>query len=172
LEVPEARAAAVLSNVRAVQRAATKLVDIDYDVTGSSAPVAVTLKVSCDGGVTRTVPVTSATCAVGASVTAASNPRITWDGGVDWNGQNSSQMRFRVGVNEMPVGFVSVAGGMMPAALSLGAFSIRPFYLGQYAVRWGEFQEVRSWAATHGYDIGSAGAGAGSNYPVTGVTWY
>lgn len=31
---------------------------------------------------------------------------------------------------------------------------------------------MRTYAAANGYDIGSAGAGRGTDYPVTNVSWY
>ena len=158
-----------VSNVRAAQRAGTKLVDIDYDIAGATDLVTVTLQVSPDGGATWAVPVTSATGAVGYSVTARSNLRITWNAGVDWNGQYSTSMRFRVAADEL---FVPVSGGTLPSSSPLGALSVSTFYIGKYEVQWGEFQEVRTWAAANGYDIGSVGAGNGSNYPVTDVNWY
>jgi formylglycine-generating enzyme required for sulfatase activity len=158
-----------VSNVRAAQRVGTKLVYIDYDVAGATAPVAVSLLVSPDGGATWAVPVTSATGAVGNAVTAGSNLRITWDAGVDWNGQYSTQTRFRVSVEEK---FVKVDGGTLPSTSGLGALPVSTFYIGKYEVRWDEFQTVRTWAAANGYDIGGVGAGTGSSYPVTSVNWY
>jgi formylglycine-generating enzyme required for sulfatase activity len=155
--------------VRAAQRAGTKLVDIDYDVAGATSPVEVRLQVSPDGGATWAVPVTSVTGAVGYSVTARSNLRITWNAGVDWYGQYSTQMRFRVVVYDP---FVTVVGGTLPSTSLLGAVPVSTFYIGTYEVQWGEFQAVRTWAAANGYDIGSVGAGSGSNYPVTNVSWY
>ena len=165
-----ASAQVTVSNVRAAQRAGTKLVDIDYDVAGATSPVGVSLQVSPDGGATWAVPVTSATGAVGYSVTAGSNLRITWDAGVDWYGQYSTQMRFRVVVEDEL--FVPVSGGTLPSSSPLGALSVSTFYIGKYEVQWGEFQAVRTWAAANGYDIGSVGAGNGSRYPVTDVNWY
>ena len=71
-----------------------------------------------------------------------------------------------------PENFILVAGGTLPSSSPLGAVSVQTFYIGKYEIQWGEFQAVRTWAAANGYDIGGAGAGNGSNYPVTDVTWY
>jgi hypothetical protein len=49
LLAPVASAQLAAGNVRPVQRADSKLVDIDYDVTGTSAPVSVSLQGSADG---------------------------------------------------------------------------------------------------------------------------
>ncbi len=166
-------AAPTVTNVRAAQRAGTKLVDVDYDLAGASGTVNAFLRVSMDVGVTWTVPVTSATGAVGA-VTGGTDKRITWDAGVDWNGQYTTQMRFRVLVDDLvaPTDFVTVMAGTLPVSSPLGAVAVGTFYVGKYEVQWGEFQTVRTWAASNGYDIGAVGAGTGSNYPVTNVSWY
>jgi formylglycine-generating enzyme required for sulfatase activity len=166
-------AAPSVTNVRAAQRAGTKLVDVDYDLAGASGTVNAFLRVSSDAGVTWTVPVTSATGAVGA-VTGGTDKRITWNAGVDWNGQYTTQMRFRVLVDDLvaPTDFVTVMAGTLPVSSPMGAVPVGTFYIGKYEVQWGEFQTVRTWAAANGYDIGAVGAGTGSNYPVTNVSWY
>jgi hypothetical protein len=59
-----------VSNLTASQRTGTKLVDITYDLAAPGfGAVAVNLEASSDGGATWTVPVTSATGAVGGIVT-------------------------------------------------------------------------------------------------------
>ena len=59
LLLPLARATdPVVSNISAVQRAGTKLVDITYDVTADTSTVAVTLAISSNGSTTsREAPV-------------------------------------------------------------------------------------------------------------------
>jgi len=91
------QAAPIVSNLTAAQRAGTKLVDITYDLAAPGfGSVAVTLEASSDGGATWTVPVASATGAVGGSVTPGTGKVIVWNAGVDWLGNYSTQMRFRV----------------------------------------------------------------------------
>jgi formylglycine-generating enzyme required for sulfatase activity len=69
--------------------------------------------------------------------------------------------------------FVKVEGGTLPDSSALGAVAVSTFYIGKYEVRWREFQAVRDWGvANKGYDLQGVGAGSGSNYPVTNVTWY
>jgi formylglycine-generating enzyme required for sulfatase activity len=47
------------------------------------------------------------------------------------------------------------------------------FYIGKTEVTWGEWKEVRTWAAANGYtDLANVGQGVGDNYPVTHVNWY
>ncbi len=72
----------------------------------------------------------------------------------------------------LPAGFVKVDEGALPSSSDLGAVAVGTYYLGKYEVQWGEFQEVRTWAAAYEYDIRNAGAGVAGNYPVTDVSWY
>ena len=74
LAAPAALAQITVGNVRAAQRAGTKLVDIDYDLTGVATPFTVWLEISADGGATWAVPATTLTGAVGANVTPGTTP--------------------------------------------------------------------------------------------------
>jgi hypothetical protein len=107
--VVSVQAAPVVSNLAAAQRAGTKLVDISYDLAAPGfGSVAVTLEASSDGGVNWTVPVASATGAVGESVAPGTGKAIVWNAGVDWLGNYSTQMRFRVVAED---GFSYIPGG-------------------------------------------------------------
>ncbi len=79
-----ALAATTVSNVRAAQRAGTKLVDIDYDITGTTGWVSVSVQVSSDAGASYAVPAVAFTGAFG-SVPAGRNRRVTCNAGADWN---------------------------------------------------------------------------------------
>jgi sulfatase modifying factor 1 len=46
------------------------------------------------------------------------------------------------------------------------------FYMGTHEVSWSLWQEVRSWAASNGYDIDSDASGKGDQHPVHSVSWY
>ena len=168
----------VVSNLSAAQRAGTKLVDISYDVTADTPTVAVSLEISSDGGVIFDVPVAAVSGDIGADIAVGTGKTVTWNAGIDWDQQVSSQTRFRViaddGVPttpELPV-FAAVAAGALPANSWAGVQRVDGFYMGKTEVTWARWQEVRSWAASNGYDIGSVGAGAGDSYPVTHVSWY
>jgi formylglycine-generating enzyme required for sulfatase activity len=170
-------AAPILENLSVAQREGTKLVDVGYDISGGTAPYTVALEVSEDSGATWTVPVSSATGDVGV-VSSAGAKSIVWDGGVDWNGQVSSTMRFRVNVEDstpaVPAGMVLVEGGTLPESSEMGAVAVDTFYIGQYEVTWEEWQTVRTEAQTEGrdYDIASVGAGCADDHPVHSVSWY
>lgn len=165
----------VVSNLTATQRPGTKLVDIRYDVTADTPTVKVTLEISGDAGVTYTIAVTSATGAVGNGVAVGSGKTITWNAGVDWDGKYNPQTRFRVVADDQqpnPSEFSWVDSGALPASSWAGAQSVNAFYMARTEVTWSDFQTVRAWASANGYDIGSVGAGKGTNRPVTNVSWY
>ena len=83
-------------------------------------------------------------------------------------------MRFKVLADDGLFGpeFIEVAAGSLPESSELGAQAVDAFYMAKTEVTWAEFQEVRTWAAANGYDIGEVGAGTGPNRSVTNVRWY
>lgn len=85
-----------VSNVRAAQRAGTRLVDITYDVAATSA-VSVSVAVSTNSGVSYDLPVSSFSGAgYGSGVTPGAGKAIVWDAGADWGGHYSDAMRVKV----------------------------------------------------------------------------
>jgi len=83
-----------ITNALAVQRTGSKLVDITYDIISDVAngvPVSFVVR---NGG--ASVPVTSASGAVGANVAPGSGKTIVWDAGTNWNG-NIAALDFIVG---------------------------------------------------------------------------
>jgi formylglycine-generating enzyme required for sulfatase activity len=68
--------------------------------------------------------------------------------------------------------FVYVAAGTLPSSYPLSGRSVAAFYIAKTETTWGKWQSVRTYAAANGYDIGSAGAGNGTDYPVTNVSWF
>jgi formylglycine-generating enzyme required for sulfatase activity len=106
-----ARAELTVSNIRPSQRAGTKLVDIDYDLSATEPFAFVTLEISNDGGTTFTVPALSVTGAIGGAVRPGLNKRMTWNAGADWNGQVSPQMRFRLATETAPPGMAIIPAG-------------------------------------------------------------
>ena len=180
LWAPVASAQLAAGNIRPAQRAGSKLVDIDYDVIGTSAPVSVSLQGSADGGSTWTLPVTSLTGAVGSNVTPGSNLRITWNAGADWNQQVSTQTKFRISVSDVPPlpGFALIPAGVftMGDALDGGGdahtVNVSAFYMAQNLVTQAQWDTVRTWAISNGYSDLAAGAGKASNHPVQTVSWW
>jgi formylglycine-generating enzyme required for sulfatase activity len=168
-----------VTGVAAVQRAGTRLVDIDYGVVGMTGPMDVILEASADGGVTWTVPVATVSGAVGSGVAAGAGLRITWDAGTDWGSQYSQTMRFRVSVRTSLGTFAEVSAGgfTMGDALDgdpqapLRSVQLSRFFMEKQIVTKARWDEVRSWALTNGYGDLGAGEGKAADHPVVSVSW-
>jgi sulfatase modifying factor 1 len=175
---PSVQAAPVVSKLTASQRAGTKLVDITYDLVAPGlGTVSVSLEASSDGGTTWTVPVTSATGSVGASVTPGAGKAIVWNAGVDWPLRYSTQMRFRVVAEYV---FSYIPGGSFAMGVTSGdtdadapsiTVTVSPFYIQQTETTKAQWDEVRTWGLSNGYTDLAAGAGKASNHPVQTVSW-
>jgi formylglycine-generating enzyme required for sulfatase activity len=177
LAAPAAVAQIMVGNVRAAQRAGTKLVDINYDLTGIATPCKVWLEISADGGSTWAVPATSVTGAVGAVVTPGTNLRITWNAGVDWNSQTSAQTRFRVKADDefalIPAGSFQMGDALDGLAdAPVHTVNVSAFYIQKKGVTKGEWDAVRAWGLTHGYTDLAVGAGKAADHPLQTVSWY
>ncbi|MEI7902003.1 MAG: SUMF1/EgtB/PvdO family nonheme iron enzyme [bacterium] len=57
-------------------------------------------------------------------------------------------------------------------AIPVHTVYVSAFYMDKTEVTWGKWKEVRTWAATNGYEIGSVGAGKADSHPVHKVSWY
>ena len=68
---------------------------------------------------------------------------------------------------------IKVEGGSLPKDSQVMPKSVKTFEIGKYEVTWGEWQKVRDWAVTKGYDdLNGLGKGLSENHPVTDVSWY
>lgn len=180
----------VVSNLIAVQRAGTKLVDIGYNVTADTSTVTITLQVSSDGGTTFSVPVSTVSGHVGPGIAVGNGKLLTWNAGVDWDGQYSAQTRFRVSADDGVGSGIPPLGSMV--LIPAGAFDmgdnfneggagetpvhrvqVSAYYLQNTEVTKAQWDEVAAWAGNHGYDIFPGnGYGKGPNHPVIWVSWY
>ena len=83
-----------VSNVRASQRANSKLVDIYYNVTDADGDLLkVRVEISDNDGVKYSVPAFSLTGDIGEGVAPGNNKHVVWDAGADWDGEYSDKMR-------------------------------------------------------------------------------
>jgi hypothetical protein len=182
--IASVQGAPVITNPAAAQRPGTKLVDIDYNLTGTTKPMIIALEISADGGTTWAVPVTALTGAVGANVTPGSNLRITWDAGVDWNNKLSPQMQFRLNVNPNAQQDSSVFSQITAGNFTMGdtldgmtdapphTVNLSAFYMQKLETTKGQWDAVRDWGLLHGYTDIAAGRGQGALHPVHKVSWY
>ena len=67
---------------------------------------------------------------------------------------------------------IKVEGGSLPKESQVPNKTVKAFEIGKYEVTWGEWQQVRDWAVTKGYDLQNVGKGQSDNHPVTDVSWY
>jgi len=65
-----------------------------------------------------------------------------------------------------------VEGGSLPKESQFPNQSVKTFEIGKYEVTWSEWQKVRDWALTKGYDLQEVGKGLSDNHPVIYVNWY
>ena len=180
----------LVSNLSASQRPGTKLVDITFDVAADTPTVEVALEISSDGGANFSVPATAVSGDIGTEVTVGPGKTISWDAGVDWDQQVSSQTRFRViaddGLPEdpPPPGFSFVRAGSFTLGDALDGMSSAPahtvtlssYYMEQREVTKELWDTVRSWGLNNGYTDLPAGNGTsilkGENHPVHSISWY
>ena len=69
-------------------------------------------------------------------------------------------------VNPVATTFIRVEGGKS------GQERVKSFEIEKYEVTWGEWQKVKDWAASKGYDLQNIGKGLGDEHPVTDVSWF
>ena len=171
----------VVSNISAVQRAGTKLVDITYDVTADTPTVQIYLEISNDGGATFTVPAVTTSGVLGAGIATGIGKVITWNAGVDWNGLPSSQLLFKVVADDLRGSLVYIPAGLFTMGRTGGDtdtnaqpvnVTLSQFYMGKYEVTKAEWDEVRTWAVNNGYTDLASGGGKASNHPVHTVNWF
>lgn len=173
------QAAPIVSNLTAAQRAGTKLVDITYDLAATGlASLEVTLEASSDGGTTWTVPVESATGAVGVNITPGIGKSIVWNAGADWPRNYTKQMWFRITAGD---GFVLIPAGSFIMGRNSNdtdfnappvTVNVSAFYISKYEVTKDIWDEVRAWALNNGYTDLAEGRGLANNHPVNMVTWW
>ena len=178
-------AAPVVSNVRAAQRAGTKLVDIYYDLADSdSATLAVSVAVSTNGGASYTLPATSFSgSGWGGAVTPGLNKQIIWNAGSDLPAKLFANVRFRVTADDAaaPSGMALIPAGSFTMGDSLDGISyalplhtvyVSAFYMDRYEVSKALWDEVYSWAIAHGYSFEYGAQGKASTHPAQSMTWY
>jgi formylglycine-generating enzyme required for sulfatase activity len=178
----------VVTNISALQRVGTKLVDISYNVTADTPTVQIYLEISNDGGQTFTVPAVSTSGAVGAGVPTGTGKTIIWDAGVDWNGRNSSQLRFKVIADDLlpdltdftefaliPAGNFTMGDSLIDGYvddLPEVTVNVSAFLMAKNEVTMALWNEVRTWGASNGYTDIAVGAVKEANHPAQKISWW
>jgi formylglycine-generating enzyme required for sulfatase activity len=168
-----ATAAPQVTNVRASQRAGTKLVDVLYDLSGSG-PMTVRMEVSADNGVSFTIPAVTLTGAAGSGVTAGINKALVWNAGSDFDDRWSPQTKVKVVAFENTLPVAPAGMEYIPAGAVLtptASATVSAFFMDRYEVTRLLWSSVRVLGATSGYGIAAGDLNA-DNHPVTSVSWY
>jgi formylglycine-generating enzyme required for sulfatase activity len=67
---------------------------------------------------------------------------------------------------------IPVRGGILPQGSQLANQTVDFFHIARYETNWAEWKQVRSWAASNGYDIADVGEGSEDDHPVRSLNWY
>jgi len=173
----------VVSNLSAVQREGSKLVDIRYDVRADTPWVTTSLQISNNAGQSFVVPALTLSGDIGAQVNPGTGKLITWNAGTDWNEQFSETMQFRVIADDLassPNTMLFVPGGSFTMGDALDpdntdapptTVTLSPFYMAKFEVTKAQWDEVRSWAIINDYWDLPIGTSKGEAYPVSEVSW-
>ena len=166
-----------VTNVRAVQRTGTKIVDITYDLSHPGKLLSfVSLEVSQDGGVTY-APVTTVSGALGPGIFAGTGKAIDWRAATDWTPSLFSNVKVRVKADDAQ-DMVLVPGGTFEMGYNIYTpvtIQVSPFYIGRTEVTFREWKFVRDWGVAHGYtDLADTGRTYNEEdaRPVHNVSWY
>jgi len=172
-------AAPVVSNVRAAQRAGTKLIDVTYDLSDSdSATVFVSIQIYDSG---TPLPAFSLSGDVGAGVTPGFNKKITWNAGQDWNRRYTIYGKARIIADDLTTAAPNASLAYVPAGFTVGnngvyssgtAVFTSGFYMDKTEISKGTWDTVKTWALANGYTFDNPGVGTAANHPVIGVSWY
>jgi formylglycine-generating enzyme required for sulfatase activity len=164
-----------VSNIRATQRAGTKLVDIYYDVTDpENDPLTVAIQVY-DG--TTALPTYTVTGDVGSGVTVGANKHIIWNAGQDWNRRFTGTGKARILVDDLSITSPSATMAFVPGGFGKPTGSsyeiyTSGFYMDKLEVSKTLWDSVYQWALTNGYQFDNAGYAAATAHPVTGISWF
>jgi len=176
----------VLSNIRASQRAGTKLVDIYYDVADADGDLqTVQVYVSADSGFSYRIPAVSFTGAL-VGVTPGVNKHIVWDAGHDWNGQFVPACKVRIVCSDgttpiPPFGMVYIPAGAFQMGDNFNELgddtkpvhtvNVDGFFMDKFEVSRELWTDVRTWALANGFSMNS-GTARDAGHPIESVSWY
>ena len=129
-----------VTNVVAVQRSGTKLVDVTYDLYDADGhAMTVALYISSDGGVSFPIQCVTVTGDVGAGILSGTGRHIEWDAGADYPGHVGETYAPKVTADDAPPGMVwippgNVRLGQTGIAEPVNDFYVQGFYIDRYEV--------------------------------------
>lgn len=168
-------AAPEVSNIRATQRAGTKLVDIYYDVTDpENDPLTVSIQIYDD---TTAIPTLTVSGDVGSGVASGANKHIVWNAGQDWNRRLSTKGKARILVDDLSITPPSATLAFVPGGFGRPTGSsyeiyTNGFYMDKLEVSKALWDSVYQWAITNGYAFDNLGTAYNSTHPINGINWY
>ena len=174
-----------VSNLSAVQRSGTNLVDITYDLAASSS-VTVRVEIATNSYTRWTIAASNFTGdGFGSNVTPGTGRKIVWNAGADWPGQFSTDVWFKVTADNgwRPTNFAMIPSGMFVMGDPfrdgydsdenyLRAVYISAFYMEKIEVSKAEWYGVYTWATNQGYTFTNTGWGKAESHPVLNINWY
>lgn len=122
--------APIVSNVSVAQTLTTENFVINYNLTENSGNSVVDLQISSDGGLTWDVASSTLTGDLGAGISAGMGKVINWNAGVDFNGQEKSNMRVRIKAKDSFINdsaFISSSDFSLDTGAPLGLSSLAKF---------------------------------------------
>lgn len=168
-------AAPEVTNIRASQRAGTKLIDVYYDLADSdSATVFISAQLYNN---TTPLPSFAVTGDVGAGVTPGPNKLITWNAGQDWNRRYTTQGKVRIIADDFSITPPSATLTYVPAGFGKpegSSYEIYTsgFFMDKTEVSQALWSSVYTWAVANGYTFDNVGVATNSTHPITGINWY
>ncbi len=171
---------ASVENVRAQQRARSRVVDVWYDLVAPEGGVfEVSLAIGGDG---VEPPLSTVGGDYGADIEPGRNKRIEWDAGADWPGHVGSNFVATVTATKMEEEDTGPSKGMVriPGGTNSGndpdsgsySLTVESFYMDKTEVTYAHWKRVYNWAVAHGYSFDHVGSGKRANHPVHTVNWY
>ncbi len=157
----------VVSDVQAVQRPGTRLVDISYNVQDDNEGVSTWVEVSVDGGETFDIVPYLTQGDIRRGVTPGEGKHVLWNAGTDRPGHLERNVQFRVKAWPTSQGMVSI-----PPSPTFEGFAMDEVLV--TATHW---QEVQAWGLNNGYTdlpdgTDQAGISDGPNHPIRAINWY
>ena len=142
IPAPALAATPQVTNVLAIQRPGTKLVDVTYDVYDADGhAMTVALYISPDGGVSFPIQGVTVTGDVGAGILSGTGRHIEWDAGADYPGHVGETYAPKVTADDgqgfdgmvwVPAGNVRL--GQVGIAEPVNDFYVQGFYIDRYEV--------------------------------------